>query len=169
MQRQGGSCRFLDHGATSHKCVGTHATSSQTSLCHGCLRCAITVGTATLGCFEDIVRHHHLIGQWHARCFPVMVFGRSDDSHAVLQRVSLDLSDFTLPHTPTDSIIVTSATPQFFLRGSKVMIAVGRVVSPLEPLPRFHQESGLSRSAWSCSGGTQSWHNGVVPIFTKVR
>ena len=83
-----------------------------------------------------------------------MVFGRSDDSHAVLQRVSLDVSDFTLPRTTTDSIILTSAIQQDVFQGSKVMIAVARVVSPLEPLPRFHQESGLSRSARSCSGGT---------------
>ena len=60
------------------------------------------------------------MGQWHARCFPVMVFGRSDDSHAVLQRVSLDVSDFTLPHTPTDSIIVTSAIPQDFSRAPRL-------------------------------------------------
>ena len=43
-----------------------------------------------------------------------MVFGRSDGSHAVLQRVSLDVSDFTLPRTTTDSIILTSAIPQDF-------------------------------------------------------
>jgi hypothetical protein len=98
-----------------------------------------------------------------------MVFGRSDGSHAVLQRVSLDVSDFTFLRTTTDSMILTSAIPQFWFSWLKVRIAVGRVGSPLEPLPRFHQESGLSRSARSWSGGSQSWHNGVVPIFTKVR
>ena len=87
---------------------------SQASLCQGCLQCAITIVTAILGCFDEIVRHRHLIGQWHARCSPVMVFGRSDGSHAVLQRVSRDLSDFTLPQTPSDSTILTSATTQAF-------------------------------------------------------
>ena len=46
-----------------------------------------------------------------------MVFGRSDGSHAVLQWVLRDCSDFTLPQTPSDSIILTSATTQtYFVR-----------------------------------------------------
>ena len=64
-----------------------------------------------------------------------MVFGRSDDSHAVLQRVTLDVSDFSFLRTTTDSMILTSAIPQFWFSGLKVRIAVGRVGSPLEPLP----------------------------------
>ena len=60
---------------------------------HECFRCAITVDTAILGCSEDIVRHPHLMGRWPPPCFPAMVCGRNDDSHAVLQRVTLDVSD----------------------------------------------------------------------------
>ena len=98
-----------------------------------------------------------------------MVFGRSDGSHAVLQWVLRDLSDFTLPQTPSDSTIRTSATTQPFFQVSMVVIAMGRVSAPSELLRQFYLESGVSRSGRSCSDGTPSWDNGVLPVFTAAR
>ena len=56
-------------------------------------------------------------GEWHGMSALVMIFCRSDGSHAVLEWVARDRSDVTLLQTSSDSTSLTTATPQpFFVR-----------------------------------------------------